>query len=95
LCNEAIRAYEEGVAGQPSSQAGSQIDLGSIMGFGFPPYLGGVYYCAKQIGYHEVEKNMKKFEALIDSSFKSLFELAPAVRNQEVSAYVAHTTKGV
>jgi 3-hydroxyacyl-CoA dehydrogenase/enoyl-CoA hydratase/3-hydroxybutyryl-CoA epimerase len=44
MASEAKICYEEGVAGVPSEEAAFQIDLASIMGFGFPPFLGGIMY---------------------------------------------------
>lgn len=48
---EALRAYEEEVAGSPSDEAMGQIDLSSVMGFGFPPFKGGILYNSKIIGW--------------------------------------------
>lgn len=50
LINEAVRCLDEGVAGAPSPEAANQIDLGSVMGFGFPPFRGGVLYYADSVG---------------------------------------------
>jgi 3-hydroxyacyl-CoA dehydrogenase/enoyl-CoA hydratase/3-hydroxybutyryl-CoA epimerase len=50
LVAEALRALDEGVAGVPGEEACGQIDLGTVMGIGFPPYRGGVIWYAESIG---------------------------------------------
>jgi 3-hydroxyacyl-CoA dehydrogenase/enoyl-CoA hydratase/3-hydroxybutyryl-CoA epimerase len=50
LIQEAVRCLDEGVAGQPGRAAADQIDLGSVMGFGFPPFRGGILRYAESIG---------------------------------------------
>ena len=57
---EALRAYEEEVAGKPSDEAMGQIDLASVMGFGFPPFRGGVLFYAKKIGFAKIKDWSKK-----------------------------------
>src|SRR5690606_26905220 len=58
---EAIRCYDEDVAGSKSQDALGQIDLASVMGFGFPPFRGGVMYFAKNQGIKNV---LNKLETL-------------------------------
>lgn len=62
MINEAVLAYDEGVAGAPSIDAANQIDLASIMGFGFPPFRGGVIYYLRQEGTKEVLRQFKKYQ---------------------------------
>lgn len=50
LVNEAVRCFDEGVAGAPGKEAAAQVDLGSVMGFGFPPFRGGILYWAQKVG---------------------------------------------
>ena len=50
LVAEGIRALDEGVAGIPSPGAAGQIDLGTVMGLGFPPYRGGILWYAESLG---------------------------------------------
>lgn len=42
MTSEARRCFEEGVAGAPGAEARAQINLGSIMGIGYPAFRGGV-----------------------------------------------------
>lgn len=62
MLNEAIKAFDEGVAGTPSKEAAEQIDLASIMGFGFPPFRGGILYFARKTGISNIRETMKSFE---------------------------------
>ncbi len=70
LLNEAVRALDEGVAGTPGREAANQIDLGSVMGFGFPPFRGGLLFYADKLGPRNVlstldglhKKHGKRFE---------------------------------
>jgi 3-hydroxyacyl-CoA dehydrogenase len=39
-----------GVAGKDQETAAKQIDLGTVMGIGFPPFRGGVIYYARMQG---------------------------------------------
>lgn len=50
LVNEAVLCLDEGVAGMPGPDAANQVDLGSVMGFGFPPFHGGVLFYAESVG---------------------------------------------
>ena len=50
LVNEAVLCLDEGVAGTPGPDAANQVDLGSVMGFGFPPFQGGVLFYAESVG---------------------------------------------
>jgi 3-hydroxyacyl-CoA dehydrogenase/enoyl-CoA hydratase/3-hydroxybutyryl-CoA epimerase len=62
LLNEAVRCLDEGVAGTPGPEAANQIDLGTVMGMGFPPFRGGVLYYADQLGVPQVLKKLQQFE---------------------------------
>lgn len=46
LLNEAVLALDEGVAGVPGEEAANQVDLGTVMGIGFPPFRGGLFHWA-------------------------------------------------
>ena len=59
LVNEAVRCFDEGVAGIPSREAANQVDLGSVMGFGFPPFRGGVLYYAETLGAKQVFQTLE------------------------------------
>jgi 3-hydroxyacyl-CoA dehydrogenase/enoyl-CoA hydratase/3-hydroxybutyryl-CoA epimerase len=51
---EAIRCYDEEVAGAKSPDALGQIDLASVMGFGFPAFRGGIMHFTKTVGFKNV-----------------------------------------
>ena len=46
---EAARAYEEGIADTPN-----EVDMGLIMGLGFPPFRGGAFKYADAMGLKAV-----------------------------------------
>lgn len=59
LLGEAILCLDEGVAGAPSPEAADQIDLGLVMGMGFPPFRGGLLHYAEQRGLKDVLEGFK------------------------------------
>lgn len=61
LVNEAMKCLNEGVAGDDRELAKKQIDLGTVMGIGFPPFRGGVIYYAEKTGLEGIRA---KLEAL-------------------------------
>lgn len=63
MVNEAVRCLDEGVAGQPGRDAANQVDLGSVMGFGFPPFRGGVLYYASMLGADKLLEKLEKLAA--------------------------------
>ena len=56
--NEAARCLDEGII--DSSDAG---DLGAIFGLGFPPFLGGPFHHARQLGYARVTQILEEMAA--------------------------------
>jgi len=60
MINEAVRSLDEGVAGQSGKDAANQVDLGSVMGFGFPPFKGGVLYHADIVGAQRLHETLEK-----------------------------------
>ncbi len=60
LVNEAVRCLDEGVAGTPGTEAANQIDLGMVMGTGFPPFRGGVLAYAEQRGASNIRKRLEE-----------------------------------
>ncbi|MEY4669434.1 MAG: hypothetical protein RL518_2133 [Pseudomonadota bacterium] len=63
LVNEAMKCLNEGVAGEDHELAKKQIDLGTVMGIGFPPFRGGVLYHAEQVGLAAIRERLLTFEA--------------------------------
>jgi len=54
--NECAGCLEEGVALSPGD-----VDIATVMGFGFPPWRGGIMYYAKQVGYKQVHDTLAKY----------------------------------
>jgi 3-hydroxyacyl-CoA dehydrogenase/enoyl-CoA hydratase/3-hydroxybutyryl-CoA epimerase len=63
LVNEAMKCLNEGVAGDDRELAKKQIDLGTVMGIGFPPFLGGVLYYAEKEGLEKIRQKLTEFES--------------------------------
>ncbi len=61
LVNEAMKCLYEGVAGSEIENAEKQIDLGMVMGIGFPPFRGGVLHYARQVGLEKVRQQLHSF----------------------------------
>lgn len=70
LLNEAVLCLDEGVAGTPGTEAAKQIDLGSVMGFGFPPFKGGILYWAHKTGVASLIDRSKELEKKYGVRFK-------------------------
>ncbi len=76
LVNEAFKCLDEGVAGTPGPEATSQIDLGTVMGIGFPPFRGGLMYYAQKIGAKSLFESISKLE----KTHGKRFEVAPGLK---------------
>lgn len=59
LVNEAMKCLHEGVAGDDPEHAKKQIDLGMVMGIGFPPFRGGVLYYAESLGMEYIKDKLR------------------------------------
>jgi 3-hydroxyacyl-CoA dehydrogenase/enoyl-CoA hydratase/3-hydroxybutyryl-CoA epimerase len=62
LINEAVKCLDEGVAGAPGPEAAKQIDLGTVMGTGFPPFHGGLIKYAETLGASQIWSSLKRLE---------------------------------
>ncbi len=62
MINEAARILEEKVADSAAS-----IDIGMIMGTGFPPFQGGLLRAADTIGPAEILKDLERFQKEVDA----------------------------
>jgi len=58
LVNEALKCLAEGVAGDDHDAAKKQIDLGTVMGIGFPAFRGGVIYYAEKHGLDQARQKL-------------------------------------
>lgn len=63
LVNEAMKCLHENVAGADHELAKKQIDLGTVMGIGFPPHRGGVLYYAEREGLETIRKTLESFHS--------------------------------
>jgi 3-hydroxyacyl-CoA dehydrogenase/enoyl-CoA hydratase/3-hydroxybutyryl-CoA epimerase len=70
MINEASRCLEEGVVA-----SATEVDLGMIMGTGFPPFRGGLLRYADSLGAKTIVDRLKKYE----TRFSARFEPAPAM----------------
>lgn len=61
LLNEGIRCLDEGVAGAPGKDAANQINLGTVMGMGFPPFRGGLLTYADSIGAKKILDTLTRY----------------------------------
>lgn len=75
LLNEAVRCFDEGVAGTPGPEAASQVDLGTVMGMGFPPFRGGALFYAESLGAKKVHETLTR---LFDQ-YGERFQGAPGI----------------
>ncbi|MBI4924917.1 MAG: enoyl-CoA hydratase/isomerase family protein [Bdellovibrio sp.] len=65
MINEASRCLEEQVVSHAS-----QVDLGMIMGTGFPPFRGGLLRYADSIGIQEIVNKLKQYYEKIGPRFE-------------------------
>ncbi|MBC7690136.1 MAG: enoyl-CoA hydratase/isomerase family protein [Methylotenera sp.] len=70
MINEASRCLEEGVVA-----TASEVDLGMIMGTGFPPFRGGLLRYADSVGAKRIVERLKEYQ----KRFGARYEPAPAL----------------
>jgi 3-hydroxyacyl-CoA dehydrogenase/enoyl-CoA hydratase/3-hydroxybutyryl-CoA epimerase len=70
MINEAARCLEEGIV-----SSASEVDLGMIMGTGFPPFRGGLLRYADSLGAKTVVERLRKYEA----RFGARYAPSPAI----------------
>jgi 3-hydroxyacyl-CoA dehydrogenase/enoyl-CoA hydratase/3-hydroxybutyryl-CoA epimerase len=70
MINEATRCLDEGIV-----DSASEVDLGMIMGTGFPPFRGGLLRHADTLGAAALVEKLKKYQP----RFGARFEPAPAL----------------
>jgi 3-hydroxyacyl-CoA dehydrogenase/enoyl-CoA hydratase/3-hydroxybutyryl-CoA epimerase/3-hydroxyacyl-CoA dehydrogenase/enoyl-CoA hydratase/3-hydroxybutyryl-CoA epimerase/enoyl-CoA isomerase len=59
MLTEASRILEEGIVREPAD-----VDMGLILGIGFPPFRGGILHWADDLGLPAVVEKLKKYEPL-------------------------------
>jgi 3-hydroxyacyl-CoA dehydrogenase/enoyl-CoA hydratase/3-hydroxybutyryl-CoA epimerase len=70
MINEASRCLEEGIV-----SSAAEVDLGMIMGTGFPPFRGGLLRYADTLGAKTIVERLKKYQSRVGARF----EPAPAL----------------
>jgi len=65
LVDEAYRCLDDGVVG-----AEQDLDLGLVMGIGFPPFLGGITGYAKSEGLKTIVSALDELARTIDARFR-------------------------
>jgi 3-hydroxyacyl-CoA dehydrogenase/enoyl-CoA hydratase/3-hydroxybutyryl-CoA epimerase len=70
MINEAARCLDEGVVA-----SASEVDLGMIMGTGFPPFRGGLLRYADSLGAKSIVDRLRKYE----KRFGARYEPAPSL----------------
>lgn len=81
LINEAVKCLDEGVAGNPGPDAANQIDLGTVMGMGFPPFRGGLLHYAQDVGAAMILQTLEKLEKQHGPRFTPAEGIAQRARN--------------
>ncbi|MEM4379830.1 MAG: 3-hydroxyacyl-CoA dehydrogenase NAD-binding domain-containing protein [Thermoplasmatales archaeon] len=71
LADETMLAYEQKIAGLPSPEAEAQVDLGSVFGFGFPAFTGGVMCWTKSLHRGRVKHLLGIDDQAVSEYFKS------------------------
>ena len=78
MINEAARCLEAGVVDRPQT-----VDIGMIMGTGFPPFRGGLLRYADSIGPDNIVKTLSEFEKSLNAErFKPCAYLMNMVKNR-------------
>lgn len=72
MINEAARCLEEKVVDSPAT-----VDIGMIMGTGFPPFRAGLLSYADSVGLQNILKDLERFQNEVS---KERFEPAPLLR---------------
>ncbi|HEY0810636.1 MAG TPA: 3-hydroxyacyl-CoA dehydrogenase NAD-binding domain-containing protein, partial [Longimicrobiales bacterium] len=65
MINEAARILEDGIVASPGD-----VDLGMIMGTGFPPFRGGLLRYADQIGLSYIVRELERYRAELGERFE-------------------------
>jgi len=77
MVNEAALCLEEGVVRQPRD-----VDLGMVMGTGFPPFRGGLLRHADEIGIPIVVDRLSRLADAHGGRFRPVLALQEMVREQ-------------
>ena len=88
MINEAVRCFDEAVAGNPGPQAAGQIDLASVMGMGFPACYGGLMHYAESLGAKKVLERLQTFEKKFGERYSPALGIVKRAQ-EDISFYQA------
>ncbi len=78
MINEASRCLEEGIV-----STAAEVDLGMIMGTGFPPFRGGLLRYADTLGPRAIVDRLRKYEARFGARFAPAPALLARAQNEQ------------
>ena len=78
MINVASRCLEEGIVSSPE-----EVDLGMIMGTGFPPFRGGLLRYADALGASTIVNRLKHYEAKFGERFSPAKSLVTRAENAQ------------
>ena len=78
MINEASRCLEEGIISSPE-----EVDLGLIMGTGFPPFRGGLLRYADTLGAGTLVNRLKHYEAKFGERFRPAKSLVARAEKEQ------------
>ena len=78
MINEASRCLEEGVV-----SSAAEVDIGMIMGTGFPPFRGGLLRYADSLGLPLIVEKLEKYAARFGARYEPAPALLTRVKNEQ------------
>ncbi len=78
MINEASRCLDEGVVA-----ASSEVDLGMIMGTGFPPFRGGLLRYADSLGAKHIVERLGKYQGRFGARFEPSAKLVTMAQHDQ------------
>lgn len=78
MINEAARCLDEKVV-----SSAAEVDLGMIMGTGFPPFRGGLLRYADRLGAHAIVERLKHYQERFGSRFEPAAALIARAERQQ------------
>ncbi len=78
MINEAARCLEEGIV-----ESASEVDLGMIMGTGFPPFRGGLLRYADSLGAAAIVQKLEKYQPRFGARFEPASVLVARARKAQ------------
>jgi 3-hydroxyacyl-CoA dehydrogenase/enoyl-CoA hydratase/3-hydroxybutyryl-CoA epimerase len=76
MINEAALCLEEGIVA-----SAEEVDLGMIMGTGFPPFRGGLLRYADSIGVGKIHQDLERLSKTVSPRFKPSAPIVERAKN--------------